>query len=84
MRFDGLLNALAQAQGCKAIELTAPGRTRAWVQPRAQLAYLARHWCGMKTVEVAGRLHRDPSMISRLCADSRADPYAREHLGVAH
>ena len=26
-------------------------------------------WCGMKTVEIARRLHRDPSMISRLCAE---------------
>jgi hypothetical protein len=41
--------------------LTAPGRRRASVKPRAQLAYLARDWCTMKAVEITHRLHRAPS-----------------------
>jgi len=42
------------------------GRQRQWVAVRAQLVYLAREWCGLTTKELAGRLHRDASMISRL------------------
>ena len=45
---------------------------RAWAKPRAQLAYLARDWCGMKAIEIARRLHRDVSMVNRLCAEYEA------------
>jgi hypothetical protein len=44
----------------------------AWVKPRAQLAYLARDWCSMKTIEIARQLNRDASMVSRLCASYEA------------
>ena len=70
--FEKLLHALAQVHGCEAKHLTAAGRQRAWAKPRAQLAYLARDWCDMKAVEIARRLHRDASMVSRLCADYEA------------
>ena len=42
------------------------GRQRQWVAARAQLVYLAREWSGIPTKELGRRLHRDPSMISRL------------------
>lgn len=72
IRFEELLHAVAQVHGCETKDLTAPGRQRAWAKPRAQLAYLAREWCGMKTIEIARRLHRDASMVSRLCAEYEA------------
>jgi len=70
--FERLLHAVAQIHACEAKELTAAGRRRGWSKPRAQLAYLARDWCGMKAVEIARQLHRDSSMISRLCAEYEA------------
>jgi len=48
------------------------GRHRAWAKLRAQLAYLARDWCGMKAVEIARRLNRDASMVNRLCGEYEA------------
>jgi hypothetical protein len=39
---------------------------------RAQLAYLSPAWCGMKATEIARRLKRDPSMVSRQCASYEA------------
>jgi len=69
IRLETLLHAAAQVHGCKAKELTAPGRQRAWAKVRAQLAYLAREWCGMKAIEIARRLNRDASMVSRMCAE---------------
>jgi len=83
--FEKLLHAVAQFRGCKAKDLTASGRQRAWVNARAQLAYLAREWCGMKTVDVARRLNRDASMVSRLCADYEAarDPTTEQKISTA-
>ena len=69
LRFEKLLPAVAQVHGCGVINLTAAGRQRVWAKPRAQLAYLARDWCAMKAIEIARRLHRDASMVSRLCAN---------------
>ena len=69
IRFEKLRRAVAQVHGCGANDLTAAGRQRAWTKARAQLAYLARDWCGMKAIEIARRLHRDASMVSRLCAE---------------
>jgi chromosomal replication initiation ATPase DnaA len=68
LRFEKLLHAVAKAHGHGVKELTASGRQRAWAKPRAQLAYLAREWCSMKAIEIARQLHRDASMVSRLCA----------------
>jgi REP element-mobilizing transposase RayT len=71
--FNKLLHAVAQVHGCAAKDLTVAGRQRAWAKARAQLAHLARQWCSMKAVEIAHQLHRDSSMVSRLCANYEAD-----------
>jgi len=47
-------------------------RQRAWARTRAQIAYLACQWCAMKATEIARQLHRDASMVSRLCASYEA------------
>ena len=73
LRFEKLLPVVAQVHGCRTTDLTAAGRRRAWAKPRAQLAYLARDWCAMKTIEIARQLHRDASMVSRLCASYEVD-----------
>jgi putative transposase len=72
VRFERLLSAVVKIRGCGAKDLTASGRRRAWAKPRAQLAYLARDWCGMKAVEIGRQLNRDASMVSRLCASYEA------------
>jgi REP element-mobilizing transposase RayT len=83
VRFETLLAAVAEANGCQASDLTAPGRQRAFSRPREQLAYLAREWCGMKASEIARRLHRDASMVSRLCASYEAGRDARKERTIA-
>ncbi|MGH7872068.1 MAG: transposase [Candidatus Binatia bacterium] len=82
LRFEKLLPAVAQVHGCAVNDLTAAGRQRAWAKPRAQLAYLARNWCAMKAIEIARRLHRDASMVSRLCAGYEAvrDPKTEQKI----
>jgi hypothetical protein len=64
--FDRLLGALSTLRYVDSKILLKAGRQRQWVAVRAQLVYLAREWCGLTTKELAGRLHRDASMISRL------------------
>jgi chromosomal replication initiation ATPase DnaA len=81
--FEQLLHAVAQVHDCKAKDLTAPGRRRDWAKPRAQLAYLAREWCAMKAVEIADHLHRDSSMVSRLCAIYEVNPDPRTEKALA-
>jgi REP element-mobilizing transposase RayT len=66
--FARLLEAISQAQAVEGPVLLRAGRQRRWVAARAQLAYLGRQWCGLTTKEMGRRLHRDASMISRLCA----------------
>jgi chromosomal replication initiation ATPase DnaA len=61
----------------------ATGRQRACAKPRAQLAYLARTWCGLKAIEIARRLHRDASMVSRLCASYEGARDARTEKKIA-
>jgi hypothetical protein len=46
----------------------APGRQRALVPARAMLVCLARECSQLTGRELGRRLHRDPSMISRLAA----------------
>lgn len=65
--FPRLVDAVAQVYDVDPQALLRPGRHRAWVQARAMLVYLAREWGGLSTKELGQRLHRDPSMISRLC-----------------
>jgi len=83
VRFETLLQALATVHGCEGKELLAVGRQRALARPRAQLAYLAREWCAMKAIEIAHRIHRDPSMVSRLCATYHADRDLRMERKIA-
>jgi len=64
--FDRLLQAVSTLRHVESKILLQAGRQRQWVAVRAQLVYLAREWCGLTTKELAGRLHRDASMISRL------------------
>jgi REP element-mobilizing transposase RayT len=64
--FARLLAALCAMGRLDSKVLLQPGRQRQWVRSRAQLVYLAREWCGLTAKELAGRLHRDASMISRL------------------
>ena len=85
IRFERLLHAVAQIHACGVKDPTAAGRQRAWSKLRAQPAYLARDWCGMKAIEVARRLNRDPSMVSRLCAEYEAvrNPKSEEKIAEA-
>ena len=64
--FARLLQALCTMRHVESKVLLQAGRQRQWVGVRAQLVYLARQWCGLTAKELAGRLHRDASMISRL------------------
>lgn len=82
LRFEKILPAVAQVHGCGVMDLTTAGRQRAWAKPRAQLAYLARAWCGMKAIEIARRLNRDASMVSRLCAsyEGARDPKTEKKI----
>lgn len=64
--FARLLRAVCTMREVDSKVLLEPGRQRQWVALRAQLVYLAREWCGLTAKELAGRLHRDASMISRL------------------
>ncbi len=66
--FPLLLQALARQYKVDAEELARKGRRRKWVRARAMLVYLAREWGGLSTRELGRRLHRDPSIISRLYA----------------
>jgi putative transposase len=85
--FPSLLNAVAHIQGVTPRTLLAPSRERRPGPARAMLVYYAREWCGLTTVELGRRLHRDPSMISRLYAayachrDGRAEIKLRTVMG---
>ncbi len=64
--FARLLQAICTLSHVESKVLLQAGRQRQWMAARAQLVYLAREWCGLTAKELAGRLHRDASMISRL------------------
>jgi len=64
--FARLLEASCALHKINRKALLQAGRRRQWVAARAQLIYLARERSGMTTKELGRRLHRDPSMISRL------------------
>jgi REP element-mobilizing transposase RayT len=66
--FPQLLAAVAQATGVAADRLVRVGRQRELVASRAFLVYAAREWSGVTVKDLGRRLHRDPSMISRLYA----------------
>lgn len=73
LAFGTLLTAVAQLHAVPAQRLVAPARQRALGPARAMLVYFAREWGGLSTRDLGARLHRDPSMVSRLYA-----AYARE------
>jgi hypothetical protein len=85
-----LLPAVATAYGVTPHQIVAPGRQRVLVPARALLVYLAREWSHLTARELGRRLHRDPSMISRLAAtyvaqpDPRAESMVRQALGLPH
>jgi len=66
--FSKLLAAVAQVHAVPPEAIVHPGRQRDTVGPRALLVYVAREWGRLTTRELGRRLHRDPSMISRLYA----------------
>jgi chromosomal replication initiation ATPase DnaA len=64
--FGRLLEAMVKEHGVGSSELTGLERQRRWVRARAMLVYLAREWTELTSKELAARLHRDPSLMSRL------------------
>src|SRR3990172_867170 len=80
--FARLLQAVCTMHRVESKVLLKAGRQRQWVALRAQLVYLAREWCGLTAKELAGRLHRDASMISRLYGwyQGHRDQHAEEKL----
>lgn len=66
--FSDIVGLLAQEYGVKVKELVRAGRKRQWVRARSMLVYLTRQWARMSVKELGRRLHRDPSIISRLYA----------------
>ena len=83
--FGTLLTAVATAHAVTPREIVTPGRQRALVPARAMLVYLAREWSHQTTRELGRRLHRDPSMISRLAAAyaTHRDPTMEAHIRQA-
>jgi REP-associated tyrosine transposase len=61
-----LLSLVASAYGTTEKDLIQAGRQRKWVTARSMLVYLGREWGRMSMKELGRRLHRDPSVISRL------------------
>ena len=62
-------------------DLVQRGRQRKWVKPRA--AFLAREGVGQASKKIGRRLHRDPSIISRLYAAYAADRDRSKEMLVA-
>ena len=71
--FSQLLHLTAEAYGVSERSLVQPGRQRQWVRARSMLVYLAREWGRTSVKEIGRRLHRDPSIISRLYSAYAAD-----------
>jgi chromosomal replication initiation ATPase DnaA len=67
-KFSELVHLAAKHFGVNERDLARAGRQRKWVRPRAMLVYLAREWGKGSVKEIGRRLHRDPSIISRLYA----------------
>jgi REP element-mobilizing transposase RayT len=61
-----LLPLVAKAYGATEKDLVQAGRQRKWVTARSMLVYLGREWGRVSVKELGKRLHRDPSIISRL------------------
>jgi REP element-mobilizing transposase RayT len=65
-KFSELVRLTAKLCGVTERALVQAGRQRKWVRPRAMLVYLAREWAKVSVKQIGRRLHRDPSIISRL------------------
>jgi putative transposase len=65
-KFAVLLPLVAKAYDANEKELVRAGRQRQWVRARSMLVYLGREWGRVSVKELGSRLHRDPSVISRL------------------
>jgi len=65
-KLSELLRLTAEAYGVSERELVQAGRQRKWVRARAMLVFVAREWGRASVKELGRRLHRDPSVISRL------------------
>ena len=61
-----LLPLIAGAYGATERDLVQAGRQRKWIKARSMLVYLGREWGRVSIKELARRLHRDSSVISRL------------------
>jgi hypothetical protein len=61
-----LLPLVAKAHGATERDLVEAGRQRKWIAARSMLVYLGREWARVSVKELAKRLHRDPSVVSRL------------------
>jgi chromosomal replication initiation ATPase DnaA len=61
-----LLPLVAKAHGATQRDLVEAGRQRKWIGARSMLVYLGREWARASGKELGKRLHRDPSVISRL------------------
>jgi hypothetical protein len=66
VKLAALLAMVAKAHGATERDLVEPGRQRRWIGARSMLVYLGREWARVSGKELAKRLHRDPSVISRL------------------
>jgi putative transposase len=65
-KLSALLPLVAKAYDATEKELVRAGRQRRWVRARSMLVYLGREWGRVSVKELGRRLHRDPSVISRL------------------
>lgn len=70
--FEVLLKGVAHVHAIPSTAIVAVGRQRAFVQARAMFVTLAREWSQLSVRDLSRRLHRDPSMISRLIASYTA------------
>jgi REP element-mobilizing transposase RayT len=66
VKLAALLPLVAKAYGATERDLVQPGRQRKWMTARSMLVYLGREWGRISVKELGKRLHRDPSVISRL------------------
>ncbi|HEY7555394.1 MAG TPA: transposase [Candidatus Binatia bacterium] len=82
-KLSKLLRLTAHAYHVTERDLVRPGRQRRWVKPRAALVYLAREWGRASVKEIGRRLHRDPSIISRLYSAYAADRDPNKEMWVA-
>jgi REP element-mobilizing transposase RayT len=83
VQFSKLLHLTAEAYGVTERDLVQAGRQRKWVRARSMLVYMAREWSRLSVKEISRRLHRDPSIISRLYSAYAADRDQKKESLVA-